>query len=168
MDRHLVPWEPHVPSRPHPRCRVCLLGNRTLSKRNFDVCAKVHTTSNGTRTTALWGLFCNGSVHSATCDDYFAQNNLTVIQGIPGVASGVLLGECPVGPRPSLWEPSCCSVWPYCPLPRADPPEPLLRPALPRAEAVVMSRRPATSAAALLMRDVINGCGLDFRLCILL
>ncbi|XP_019479906.1 PREDICTED: solute carrier family 12 member 7 isoform X2 [Hipposideros armiger] len=74
-----------------PDIPVCLLGNRTLSKRSFDVCAKVHTTSNGTRTTALWGLFCNGSAHSATCDDYFAQNNLTVIQGIPGVASGVLL-----------------------------------------------------------------------------
>ncbi|KAM5260198.1 solute carrier family 12 member 7 isoform 8-T8 [Hipposideros larvatus] len=74
-----------------PDIPVCLLGNRTLSKRSFDVCAKVHTTSNGTRTTALWGLFCNGSAHSATCDDYFAQNNVTVIQGIPGVASGVLL-----------------------------------------------------------------------------
>ncbi|XP_036993316.2 solute carrier family 12 member 7 isoform X2 [Artibeus jamaicensis] len=74
-----------------PDIPVCLLGNRTLSRRSFDICAKVHTTNNGTGTTTLWGLFCNGSSPSATCDEYFAQNNLTEIQGIPGVASGVLL-----------------------------------------------------------------------------
>ncbi|XP_054434330.1 solute carrier family 12 member 7 isoform X3 [Pteronotus mesoamericanus] len=74
-----------------PDIPVCLLGNRTLSRRSFDICAKVHATNNGTTTTALWGLFCNGSSPSATCDEYFAQNNLTEIQGIPGVASGVLL-----------------------------------------------------------------------------
>lgn len=80
-----------------PRPRVCLLGNRTLSRRGFDVCAKTHSTANGTRTTALWGLFCNGSEPGATCDAYFAQNNLTETQGIPGVASGVLLGACGAG-----------------------------------------------------------------------
>ncbi|XP_054571218.1 solute carrier family 12 member 7 isoform X4 [Eptesicus fuscus] len=74
-----------------PDIPVCLLGNRTLSRRNFDVCAKVLTTNNGTVTTALWGLFCNNSMPSAICDEYFAQNNLTEIQGIPGVASGVFL-----------------------------------------------------------------------------
>ncbi|XP_066099283.1 solute carrier family 12 member 7 isoform X5 [Saccopteryx bilineata] len=75
-----------------PDVPVCLLGNRTLSRRSFDICAKVHTTNNSTTaTTALWGLFCNNSMPSATCDEYFAQNNLTEIQGIPGVASGVLL-----------------------------------------------------------------------------
>lgn len=86
------PWEPHGSSRVPPR--VCLLGNRTLSRRGFDVCAKTHGTVNGTRATALWGLFCNGSELSASCDSYFAQNNLTETQGIPGVASGVLLGAC--------------------------------------------------------------------------
>lgn len=74
------------------RRRVCLLGNRTLSRRGFDVCAKSHSSANGTRATALWGLFCNGSEPGAACDPYFAQNNLTETQGIPGVASGVLLG----------------------------------------------------------------------------
>ncbi|XP_016067693.1 PREDICTED: solute carrier family 12 member 7 [Miniopterus natalensis] len=74
-----------------PDIPVCLLGNRTLSRRNFDTCAKVYTTTNGTVTTSLWGLFCNNSMPSATCDEYFAQNNLTEIQGIPGVASGVFL-----------------------------------------------------------------------------
>ncbi|XP_053449521.1 solute carrier family 12 member 7 isoform X3 [Nycticebus coucang] len=74
-----------------PDIPVCLLGNRTLSRRSFDVCAKVHADSNGSATTALWGLFCNDSQPSATCDEYFAQNNVTEIQGIPGVASGVFL-----------------------------------------------------------------------------
>ncbi|XP_012927821.1 solute carrier family 12 member 7 [Heterocephalus glaber] len=66
-----------------PDIPVCLLGNRTLAKRGFDTCAKAQA--------ALWGLFCNGSSPSATCDQYFTQNNVTELQGIPGVASGVLL-----------------------------------------------------------------------------
>nr|XP_023398247.1 solute carrier family 12 member 7 [Loxodonta africana] len=74
-----------------PDIPVCLLGNRTLSWLSFDVCAKVHGGLNSTATTALWGLFCNGSMPSASCDEYFIQNNLTIIQGIPGVASGVVL-----------------------------------------------------------------------------
>ncbi|XP_045663965.1 solute carrier family 12 member 7 isoform X3 [Ursus americanus] len=74
-----------------PDIPVCLLGNRTLSRRGFDICAKFHTANNSTTPTALWGLFCNSSMPSATCDEYFAQNNVTEIQGIPGVASGVLL-----------------------------------------------------------------------------
>ena len=91
---------PHDSSRPTTRSRVCLLGNRTLSRRGFDVCAKVHTVNNSTMPTALWGLFCNSSMPNATCDEYFAQNNVTEIQGIPGVASGVLLGESPPPPHP--------------------------------------------------------------------
>ncbi|KAF4024540.1 hypothetical protein G4228_016353 [Cervus hanglu yarkandensis] len=74
-----------------PDIPVCLLGNRTLSRRGFDVCAKVHTANNGSATTALWGIFCNGSADSTSCDQYFLHNNVTEIQGIPGVASGVLL-----------------------------------------------------------------------------
>ncbi|KAM4875787.1 solute carrier family 12 member 7 [Thomomys bottae] len=75
-----------------PDVPVCLLGNRTLSRRHFgDACAKVHVVSNGTVATALWGLFCNGTGSRATCDEYFVQNNVTEIQGIPGVASGVFL-----------------------------------------------------------------------------
>eukprot|EP00069_Balaena_mysticetus_P006502 bmy_05111T0 len=70
---------------------ICLLGNRTLSRRSFDICAKVHATNNGSAATALWGLFCNGSTASISCDPYFVQNNVTEIQGIPGVVSGALL-----------------------------------------------------------------------------
>ncbi|XP_003462159.2 solute carrier family 12 member 7 isoform X5 [Cavia porcellus] len=78
-----------------PDIPVCLLGNRTLAKHSFDTCAKVHVVNNGSAivTTALWGLFCNGSSSSATCDQYFMQNNVTEIQGIPGVASGVFLAN---------------------------------------------------------------------------
>ncbi|XP_024837321.1 solute carrier family 12 member 7 isoform X1 [Bos taurus] len=74
-----------------PDIPVCLLGNRTLSRRGFDVCAKVHTANNSSVTTALWSIFCNGSADSTSCDQYFLHNNVTEIQGIPGVASGVLL-----------------------------------------------------------------------------
>ncbi|KAM9104599.1 solute carrier family 12 member 7 isoform 4-T5 [Megaptera novaeangliae] len=74
-----------------PDIPICLLGNRTLSRRSFDVCAKVHAADNGSAATALWGLFCNGSTASTSCDPYFAQNNVTEIQGIPGVVSGALL-----------------------------------------------------------------------------
>ncbi|ELR57139.1 Solute carrier family 12 member 7, partial [Bos mutus] len=74
-----------------PDIPVCLLGNRTLSRRGFDVCAKVHTANNSSVTTALWSIFCNGSTDSTSCDQYFLHNNVTEIQGIPGVASGVLL-----------------------------------------------------------------------------
>ncbi|XP_010642356.1 solute carrier family 12 member 7 [Fukomys damarensis] len=74
-----------------PDIPVCLLGNRTLAKRSFDTCAKVHMVNNASEGTMLWGLFCNGSSPSAACDPYFMQNNVTEIQGIPGVASGVFL-----------------------------------------------------------------------------
>ena len=113
MDTPVAEWRVSSPSPEAPGCarlrggavardfllpaptRVCLLGNRTLSRRGFDVCAKVHTANNGSATTALWGIFCNGSADSTSCDQYFLHNNVTEIQGIPGVASGVLLGECP-------------------------------------------------------------------------
>uniref|UniRef100_A0A8C5KKX5 Solute carrier family 12, member 7 n=1 Tax=Jaculus jaculus TaxID=51337 RepID=A0A8C5KKX5_JACJA len=75
-----------------PDIPVCLLGNRTLANRSFKDCAKMQEVSNGTvTTTLLWGLFCNGSSLSAPCDEYFDKNNVTEIQGIPGVASGVFL-----------------------------------------------------------------------------
>uniref|UniRef100_A0A8B9N0P9 Amino acid permease/ SLC12A domain-containing protein n=1 Tax=Accipiter nisus TaxID=211598 RepID=A0A8B9N0P9_9AVES len=73
-----------------PDFPICLLGNRTLSKRSFDVCAKFTESNNETKTTALWRLFCDSSFLNATCDDYFSLNNVTEIQGIPGIMSGVL------------------------------------------------------------------------------
>lgn len=72
---------------------VCLLGNRTLVSKSYDVCAKVMEIANETVGTRLWRSFCDSDSLNATCDDYFTNNNVTEIQGIPGVRSGVLAGE---------------------------------------------------------------------------
>uniref|UniRef100_A0A3Q3LWX2 Solute carrier family 12 member 5b n=1 Tax=Mastacembelus armatus TaxID=205130 RepID=A0A3Q3LWX2_9TELE len=69
---------------------VCLLGNRTLVSKAYDVCAKVIEIDNETVTTTLWRSFCDSDFLNATCDEYFINNNITEIQGIPGVTSGIL------------------------------------------------------------------------------
>nr|XP_057907523.1 solute carrier family 12 member 5b isoform X3 [Doryrhamphus excisus] len=69
---------------------VCLLGNRTLMSKGYDICAKVIEIDNETVTTKLWRSFCDSEYLNATCDDYFINNNITEIQGIPGVTSGIL------------------------------------------------------------------------------
>lgn len=69
---------------------ICVLGNRTLVSKGFDVCAKVLESDNGTVTTKLWRKFCDSEFLNATCDEYFVNNNVSEIQGIPGVASGIL------------------------------------------------------------------------------
>ncbi|XP_041954232.1 solute carrier family 12 member 5b isoform X2 [Alosa sapidissima] len=69
---------------------VCMLGNRSLLSKGFDVCAKTIEQANGTVTTKLWKLFCDSEFLNATCDEYFTNNNVSIIQGIPGVTSGIL------------------------------------------------------------------------------
>ncbi|KAG8563439.1 hypothetical protein GDO81_016077 [Engystomops pustulosus] len=72
---------------------ICLLGNRTLSRGQFDVCAKTMNINNVTITTKLHELFCGPSnFSSGLCDEYFLNNNLSEISGIPGAASGILSG----------------------------------------------------------------------------
>ena len=71
---------------------VCMLGNRTLQNHNFDSCLKTEVVGNLTITTKLWKLFCDGPEFNATCNDYFNNNNVTSIQGIPGLTSGVISG----------------------------------------------------------------------------
>ncbi|KAJ8367503.1 hypothetical protein AAFF_G00317060 [Aldrovandia affinis] len=56
----------------------------------FDVCAKVIERDNGTVTTQLWRLFCDSEHLNATCDEYFTRNNVSEVQGIPGVMSGIM------------------------------------------------------------------------------
>ncbi|XP_064154047.1 solute carrier family 12 member 5b isoform X2 [Anguilla rostrata] len=73
-----------------PDFPVCILGNRTLITKGFDVCAKVIERGNGTVTTKLWRMFCDSELLNATCDEYFINNNVSQIQGIPGVMSGIL------------------------------------------------------------------------------
>uniref|UniRef100_A0A2K5DX75 Solute carrier family 12 member 6 n=1 Tax=Aotus nancymaae TaxID=37293 RepID=A0A2K5DX75_AOTNA len=74
-----------------PHFPVCMLGNRTLSSRHIDVCSKTKEINNVTVPSKLWRFFCNSSqFFNATCDEYFVHNNVTSIQGIPGLASGII------------------------------------------------------------------------------
>ncbi|XP_048879696.1 LOW QUALITY PROTEIN: solute carrier family 12 member 5 [Brienomyrus brachyistius] len=73
-----------------PDFPICILGNRTLVWKGFDVCAKVIEKENGTVTTKLWRLFCDSEFLNATCDEYFVNNNISEVQGIPGITSGIL------------------------------------------------------------------------------
>lgn len=73
-----------------------MLGNRTLQNHNFDKCLKTDFVDNMTVTTRLWKLFCDGNDLNATCNEYFVNNNVTEIQGIPGLTSGVISGWKPV------------------------------------------------------------------------
>lgn len=60
---------------------------------------KTQVVDNVTVTTELWSLFCDGPELNATCDGYFANNNVTLMQGIPGLKSGVISGQNP----PAVW-----------------------------------------------------------------
>ncbi|XP_031421860.1 solute carrier family 12 member 5b isoform X2 [Clupea harengus] len=73
-----------------PYFPLCVLGNRSLLSKGFDVCAKTIELGNGTVTTKLWSMFCDSEFLNATCDDYFTNNNVSEINGIPGVTSGIL------------------------------------------------------------------------------
>ncbi|KAF0028337.1 hypothetical protein F2P81_019424 [Scophthalmus maximus] len=75
-----------------PDFPVCMLGNRTLQNHNFDKCLKTEDIDNMTVTTKLWKQFCDGPELNATCNEYFLNNNVTVVQGIPGLTSGVISG----------------------------------------------------------------------------
>lgn len=68
-------------------CRMCVLGKRLLKDIDISNCTKAVGSP-------LYNTFCNSSLASATCDPYFKQNNLTVVNGIKGLASGVFFGEC--------------------------------------------------------------------------
>uniref|UniRef100_A0A8B9LTP8 Solute carrier family 12 member 6 n=1 Tax=Astyanax mexicanus TaxID=7994 RepID=A0A8B9LTP8_ASTMX len=102
-----------------PSFPVCMLGNRSLSQHELrdGHCAKtvlvlreppvqevtyvnISSSFNSTvspppltlveKTTSLWTRFCNSSELNAVCDEYFTHSNVTQIQGIPGLASGVI------------------------------------------------------------------------------
>lgn len=67
-----------------------MLGNRALENLAFDKCLKTEVINNVTHTTKLWEMFCANSSLDASCDPYFTENNLTEIQAIPGLLSGVI------------------------------------------------------------------------------
>ena len=63
---------------------MCVLGNRLLKDISIDDCNK---NSSG----PLHKIFCG---NSSTCDPYYEANDLYIVRGIKGLASGVFLGEC--------------------------------------------------------------------------
>ncbi|XP_037117425.1 solute carrier family 12 member 6-like isoform X1 [Syngnathus acus] len=103
-----------------PNFPVCTLGNRTINGHDLvdQQCAKTvplsaerevtnetlggadgNTTtlattelvpSPGENTTYLWSRFCQSVELNSSCDDYFAANNFSRIDGIPGLASGII------------------------------------------------------------------------------
>ncbi|XP_041923191.1 solute carrier family 12 member 7 isoform X3 [Alosa sapidissima] len=73
-----------------PDFPICLLGNRSLQKHDFDKCLKTEIIDNITVTTKLWSLFCDGPSLNASCNEYFRENEVTEVQGIPGLMSGVI------------------------------------------------------------------------------
>ncbi|MGH0153118.1 UNVERIFIED_CONTAM: hypothetical protein FKN15_023926, partial [Acipenser sinensis] len=79
-----------------PEFPICMLGNRTLSRDLFDICAKTVVENNVTVASKLWENFCStANMTMETCDEYFTHNNVTEIQGIPGLARGII--------RDNLW-----------------------------------------------------------------
>lgn len=63
---------------------MCVLGKRLLKDISNAECNK---TFNGT----LYRIFCPNA--TAGCDPYFENNNVTLVQGIKGLASGVFMGK---------------------------------------------------------------------------
>uniref|UniRef100_A0A4W4HHX3 Solute carrier family 12 member 7a n=1 Tax=Electrophorus electricus TaxID=8005 RepID=A0A4W4HHX3_ELEEL len=75
-----------------PDVQICMLGDRLLGNQNFK-CVKTEVIDNITYPTKLRELFCDGPFLNATCDEYFIQNNVTEMKGIPGLLSGVISRE---------------------------------------------------------------------------
>lgn len=103
-----------------PHFKVCMLGNRTINAHDFhdQNCMKTvllqqsltvredtnftFASENGTvappsvppvtveKAADLWRLFCHSPELNASCDEYFNSNNFTEIDGIPGLASGII------------------------------------------------------------------------------
>lgn len=66
------------------RCfRMCVLGKRLLKDIHIEDCNKKPGGP-------LEQLFCGNS--SRSCDQYYSTHNVTIVRGIKGLASGVLLG----------------------------------------------------------------------------
>lgn len=63
--------------------RLCVLGRRLL--KDITVLTDCNKNVNG----PLHQIYCN----STKCDPYYLENNITIVNGIRGLASGVFLGE---------------------------------------------------------------------------
>ncbi|XP_075215520.1 solute carrier family 12 member kcc isoform X2 [Lycorma delicatula] len=65
------------------KLKMCVLGTRLLKDIPITQCNK---TENG----PLYNIFCSGN-SSASCDPYFKEHNISIVNGIKGLASGVFL-----------------------------------------------------------------------------
>lgn len=68
---------------------LCVLGDRLLDDELVGNCTKIPDTP-------LWNLYCaNGTTwetaNETTCDPYFYKHDLTQVQAIPGLASGIFM-----------------------------------------------------------------------------
>ncbi|XP_066590703.1 solute carrier family 12 member 4 isoform X2 [Prorops nasuta] len=63
--------------------KMCILGNKLL--KDLDVSNDCNKNVSG----HLHRLYCGNTTSSRNCDPYYLQNNLTIINGIRGLASGV-------------------------------------------------------------------------------
>uniref|UniRef100_A0A8D3CY70 Solute carrier family 12 member 6 n=1 Tax=Scophthalmus maximus TaxID=52904 RepID=A0A8D3CY70_SCOMX len=76
-----------------PQFPVCMLGNRTINGHEIDdsQCAKtILLPIHEPKTTYLWKQFCQSPELNSSCDQYFTSNNFSEIEGIPGLASGII------------------------------------------------------------------------------
>ena len=80
-------------------CRLCLLGNRLLAEEGSGNCTKEEGSP-------MWNMYCkyvdvavesfggqNRTVKMPQCDPYFESHNATRVQGLPGLGSGIFLGN---------------------------------------------------------------------------
>jgi len=75
--------------------RLCVLGRRLLKDIN------ILTDCNKNVSGALHRLYCGNSTR---CDPYYTQNNITIVNGIRGLASGVFLGKIVIFLIIAEWE----------------------------------------------------------------
>ena len=69
-------------------------GNLSLFEaENGTLASPLTTRAPVERFSLLWQRFCNSSSEANASCDYFLQNNVSLLEGIPGLASGVIKGE---------------------------------------------------------------------------
>lgn len=65
---------------------MCVLGERLLKDIPLENCTKDIGSP-------LYDVFCTNATYASGCDPYFDKNNVTMVRGIKGLASGVFFGK---------------------------------------------------------------------------
>lgn len=66
--------------------RMCVLGKRLLKDIDISNCTKEEGGP-------LYNLYCTYNATTTDCDPYFKENEVTIANGIMGLASGVFFGK---------------------------------------------------------------------------